>query len=123
MHTIAPFRLTLHTVCFPFLPGDASSASVSGGILSAGGAAIAKALYVGTTFGVSGIATFSATGDATSSTASTGVLIAGGAAVSKSVYVGTNLNVAGTSALTGAASLGSTLVVSGIASFSASGMF
>jgi len=91
---------TATTARIPFAAGISStlvtdsSSTGTGSIITAGGAGIAKALYVGTTANIGG------TTD--SSSISTGTIVtAGGVGIAKNLYVGANANIAGTLDVTG----------------------
>jgi len=91
---------TATTARIPFAAGISStlitdsSSTGTGSIITAGGAGIAKALYVGTTANIGG------TTD--SSSISTGTIVtAGGVGLAKNLYVGANANIAGTLDVTG----------------------
>jgi hypothetical protein len=102
---------TATTARIPFAAGISStlvtdSTSVStGSIITAGGAGIAKALYVGTTANVAGASTFTgaiAVDSVTDSSSTTtgSIQTDGGLGVAKAVFIGTTLNVASTATAT-----------------------
>jgi hypothetical protein len=91
---------TATTARIPFAQGISSTlvtdstSTTTGSIITAGGAGVAKALFVGTTANVAG------TTDSSSSTTGT-ITTAGGVGIAKALNVGTTLAVAGDSTFTG----------------------
>ena len=109
---------TTTTARIPFAAGISStlttdsSSTTTGSIITAGGAGIAKALYVGTTANVA------STTD--SSSISTGSIVtAGGVGIAKNLYVGVNANVAGTLGVTGVATFSAAPIYSSLTASSA----
>jgi len=91
---------TATTARIPFAQGISSTlvtdstSTTTGSIITAGGAGVAKALFVGTTANVAG------TTDSSSTTTGT-ITTAGGVGIAKALNVGTTLAVAGDSTFTG----------------------
>lgn len=103
---------TLGTTSLTLTPTTASTSTITGALITGGGAGIAGDVFIGATTNSAGVLTVSASNNSTS-TSSGSIITAGGAGIAKDVLIGGLISVVASAAVGTALSVGTSLSVTG----------